>query len=63
MNAQNFFLHASVALGLTSLFAVSTPAADTGIVVAGFRSPESVVHDPLNDVYLVSNVGGPPVAR
>jgi glucose/arabinose dehydrogenase len=26
----------------------------------GFRSPESVVHDPLGDVYLVSNVSGGP---
>jgi sugar lactone lactonase YvrE len=31
------------------------------MVVSGFRSPESVIHDPLTDVYLVSNVGGPPV--
>src|SRR5260370_4832382 len=62
MNTRNSFLRASVALGLASLFAVTTPAADSDrIVVSGFRSPESVVHDPLTDVYLVSNVGGPPV--
>jgi hypothetical protein len=33
------------------------------IVVSGFETPESVVHDTLMDVYLVSNVGiGNPAA-
>jgi hypothetical protein len=31
---------------------------DTAITVTGFDSPESAVHDPLTDVYLVSNIGG-----
>ena len=62
MNTRNAFLRASVACGLASLFAVTTLAADSDrIVVSGFSSPESVLHDPLTDVYLVSNVGGPPV--
>ena len=54
MNTRTVF----VALLVTA----STLAADSDrIVVSGFRSPESVVHDALTDVYLVSNVGGPPV--
>src|SRR5882724_4242538 len=62
MNTRTSFLRASAALGLASLFALSTQAADSDrMVVSGFRSPESVIHDPLTDVYLVSNVGGPPV--
>jgi len=62
MNARNLFLRASAALGLAFLGTASTLAADSDrIVVSGFRGPESVVHDPLTDVYLVSNVGGPPV--
>ena len=62
MNTRTFFLRASAALGLAYVFAVSTPAADSDrIVASGFLGPESVVHDPLTDVYLVSNVGGPPV--
>jgi hypothetical protein len=37
--------------------------ADTGIVVAnvGFMTPESVLHDSIADVYLVSNINGGPV--
>lgn len=62
MNTQTVFLRASAALWLGSLFALPSLAADPDrIVVSGFRGPESVVHDPLTDVYLVSNVGGPPV--
>src|SRR4051812_7593691 len=62
MNAQKLFLRASAALGLVFLFTAPSLAADSDrIVVSGFRSPESVVHDPLTDIYLVSNVGGPPV--
>jgi streptogramin lyase len=62
MNTRTLFLRASAALGLVLLVAASTQAADSDrIVVSGFRGAESVVHDPLTDVYLVSNVGGPPV--
>jgi hypothetical protein len=35
----------------------SRPPAD-GIIVSGFSGPESVLHDPQADVYLVSNVAG-----
>lgn len=35
----------------------SRPPAD-GIIVSGFSSPESVVHDTEADVYLVSNING-----
>jgi hypothetical protein len=39
------------------------PALPAPIVVkdAGFASPESVLYDPEEDVYLVSNVNGPPL--
>jgi sugar lactone lactonase YvrE len=40
----------------------ATAPADT-IVVAGFQMPESVLYDPEADVYLVSNVDGPPAAK
>ena len=33
------------------------------VVKAGFASPESVFHDPLADVYLVSNINGAPLAE
>lgn len=36
--------------------------ADAATVVAGFQTPESAVHDPIADVYLVSNVNGHPQA-
>ena len=62
MNTRTLFLRASAALVLVLLVVAPTLAADSDrIVVSGFRGAESVVHDPLTDVYLVSNVGGPPV--
>src|SRR5260370_34592685 len=62
MKPRTLFLRPSATLGLALLLAASTPAVDSDrIVVSGLRGPESVVHDPLTDVYLVSNVGGPPV--
>jgi hypothetical protein len=42
---------------LLALAALATPALAQKIVVTGFETPESVVHDPVTDVYLVSNVG------
>jgi hypothetical protein len=38
--------------------------ADTGLDIAdvGFMTPESVLHDPVADVYLVSNINGAPLA-
>src|SRR3569833_270153 len=51
-----------IAAGLTFFSAASAIAGDPqSFVVTGFISPETVIHDPLTDVYLVSNVGGPPV--
>jgi len=35
---------------------------EDGIVVAGFSGPESVVHDALADIYLVSNINGQALA-
>lgn len=62
MNTQTVVTRVSTLVGFALLIAASVPAADTDrIVVSGFRGPESVVHDPLTDVYLVSNVGGPAV--
>ncbi|MFN2432888.1 MAG: SMP-30/gluconolactonase/LRE family protein [Gemmatimonadota bacterium] len=48
----------------TSATSAST-AADTGFVLAdvGFRTPESVLHDSVADVYLVSNIDGGPGAK
>jgi sugar lactone lactonase YvrE len=37
--------------------ALATPALAQRIVVTGFETPESVVHDTEEDIYLVSNVG------
>lgn len=34
-----------------------------GIRVAGFSTPESVLHDPAADVYLVSNINGNPLDK
>jgi len=39
------------------IFCFVAPALAQTIVVTGFETPESVVHDPIADVYLVSNVG------
>jgi sugar lactone lactonase YvrE len=40
-----------------------TPAASVTVADVGFRTPESVLHDPIADVYLVSNVNGPRLAK
>ena len=36
------------------------PAASRVATVQGFRTPESVIHDPAQDVYFVSNINGNP---
>ena len=62
MNNRTLFLRTYSTVGLASLLTVCTLAADSQrIAVSGFVSPETVIHDPLTDLYLVSNVGGPPV--
>jgi hypothetical protein len=64
MEIRHPFPHIPIALGMSVLFALSPLAADSErIVVSGFQSPESVVHDEIEDLYLVSNVGpGNPAA-
>ena len=62
MNNRTFFLRTCSTVGLASLLTVCSLAADSDrITVSGFVSPETVIHDPLTDLYLVSNVGGSPV--
>jgi hypothetical protein len=54
-----------VSIGVVAVFLAAPPvAAQTGrIVVSGFQTPESVLHDSDLDLYLVSNVGpGNPAA-
>jgi hypothetical protein len=60
MHPRKLFLRVSLTLGAAVLFAASAKA-NNQTVVSGFVSPETVVHDTVTDVYLVSNVGGPPV--
>lgn len=38
-------------------------AADQGVTVDGFSGPESALHDPAADVYLVSNLDGQPAEK
>jgi sugar lactone lactonase YvrE len=58
MPTRQSLLRASAALGIVVLFAAHPLSADSErIVVSGFQAPESVMHDTLMDVYLVSNVG------
>ena len=38
-------------------------AATKVIVVEGFLTPESVLHDPAQDIYFVSNINGSPTAK
>jgi len=40
----------------------SSPRATSEIVVSGFSTPESVMHDEVADLYLVSNINGSPGA-
>jgi hypothetical protein len=62
MKNRSCFLGAAIAVGLAFLSTLPSLAADPQpSSVSGFVSPETVIHDPLTDVYLVSNVGGPPV--
>jgi sugar lactone lactonase YvrE len=49
----------SASLGVAALLAICPLMGQTErIVVSGFEAPESVVHDRILDLYLVSNVGG-----
>jgi hypothetical protein len=58
MNAQRLFPHVAAALALAALSSATVLAAEPDrVVVSGFDHPESVVHDTILDLYLVSNVG------
>src|SRR5215471_16504414 len=47
----------STLLKLAVILMLVAPVLAQKIVVSGFDTPESVVHDTVADVYLVSNVG------
>src|SRR5439155_460685 len=40
-----------------------SPGATKSIVVEGFLTPESVLHDPAQDIYFVSNINGGPTTK
>src|SRR5439155_11692308 len=40
-----------------------SPGATKVTVVEGFLTPESVLHDPVQDIYFVSNINGSPTAK
>jgi hypothetical protein len=62
MNARRRSNGLTVALAVVALVPAVSAAAesDDRLAVAGFQHPESVVHDTMLDVYLVSNVGDLP---
>src|SRR5216110_2874041 len=41
----------------------AAPGATRTLTVAGFSTPESVLHDSTQDIYFVSNVNGSPTAK
>src|SRR6266545_2003524 len=42
---------------------VASPGATKALTIAGFSTPESVLHDSAQDIYFVSNIGGSPTAK
>lgn len=64
MTTNRTFRRISVFTVIAATLAVSALQAQPGrIVVSGFQTPESAIHDTISDVYLVSNVGtGNPAA-
>ena len=50
------FIQASLGLA-ASLATLSAAGESKHLVVHGFQTPQSAIHDPVADVYLVSNVG------
>jgi sugar lactone lactonase YvrE len=40
-----------------------SPGATKVLTIAGFSTPESVLHDSAQDIYFVSNIGGSPTAK
>lgn len=62
MYRQPKLLCTAITAGVAFLLSASAMAADPqSFAITGFISPETVVHDPLTDLYLVSNVGGAPL--
>jgi sugar lactone lactonase YvrE len=55
--------HAASATVAAASPAAPAPSPSGALVVDGFEAPESVLHDPVADVYLVSNINGSPFAR
>src|SRR2546428_1024569 len=43
--------------------AAAAPGATELAVVEGFLTPESVLHDPVQDIYFVSNINGGPTTK
>src|SRR2546422_4662122 len=43
--------------------AAAAPGATKLAVVEGFLTPESVLHDPVQDIYFVSNINGGPTTK
>src|SRR5216684_5633777 len=43
--------------------AAPAPGATRLAVVEGFLTPESVLHDPVQDIYFVSNINGGPTTK
>src|SRR5712691_6603509 len=41
----------------------AAPGATRMLTVAGFSTPESVLHDSAQDIYFVSNINGAPTGR
>src|SRR5467141_412395 len=41
----------------------AAPGATRALTVAGFSTPESVLHDSTQDIYFVSNINGSPTAK
>jgi sugar lactone lactonase YvrE len=64
MTTRNVLHRIPISFGLAALFTIWPLGAQTErIVVSGFQTPESVLHDPDLDLYLLSNVGaGNPAA-
>jgi sugar lactone lactonase YvrE len=56
-------LAAAVALACSGADQPGAATADVDVADAGFMTPESVVHDSVADVYLVSNINGSPTGE
>ena len=51
-----------IAVVLGAMVIPAVAGAPGAVTVSGFQTPESVLHDPADDVYLVSNINGNPTA-